>query len=397
MNVEWLKKTVKGDFVIIDSMFPQKEPFGFRNAETNEYIKRIDGFQSFTMHTMFPEEGSPFGHSYGVSKEQFEENKAGYLEFYPENEKKIHYLESDRRYKFKLAYTFFLAETYTLLPFLEKHNIPFVFILYPGGLFSVLSKESNEMLERIFLSPCFRRVIVTQQLTRDHILKKKLCQKDNIDYIYGGIAQFSKKDVQSKKFYPKDKKTFDICFVAAKYSEKGVDKGYDLFIEAAKEISKRAPDVRFHVVGNFDENDIDVRSIKDKITFYGFKKPMFLLEFYKHMDVYISPNRPFKLYEGNFDGFPLGIDAGYCGTAMFVSDELKMNHHFTDGVDIVIIPLDALKIADKVIEYYSNREKLYEISYNCMKTSQKLFDIHHQINERIKVFNKIIDIQEISQ
>ena len=92
MNVGWLKKTVKGDFVIIDSMFPQKEPFGFRNAETNEYIKRLEGFQSFTMHTMFPEEGSPFGHSYGVSKEQFKENKEGYLEFYPENEKKIHYL-----------------------------------------------------------------------------------------------------------------------------------------------------------------------------------------------------------------------------------------------------------------------------------------------------------------
>lgn len=396
MNVGWLKKTVKGDFVIIDSMFPQKEPFGFRNAETNEYIKRLEGFQSFTMHTMFPEEGSPFGHSYGVSKEQFKENKEGYLEFYPENEKKIHYLESDRRYKFKLAYTFFLAETYTLLPFLEKHNIPFVFILYPGGLFSVLSKESNEMLERIFSSPCFRRVIVTQQLTRDHILKKKLCQKERIDYVYGGIAQFSKKDVQSKKFYLKDKKTFDICFVAAKYSEKGIDKGYDLFIEAAKEISKNAPDVRFHVVGNFDENDIDVSSIKDRITFYGFKKPTFLLKLYRSMDVYISPNRPFKLYEGNFDGFPLGVDAGYCGTAMFVSDALKMNHHFTSGKDIVIIPLNGHKIAVEVLKYYNDTERLYKLSTECKNKSQELFDIDYQINERIKVFKKIIDIEEMS-
>lgn len=394
MKLGQFKRPVKGEFVIIDSMFPQKEPFGFRNAETNEYIRRIKGFRAYTMYTMFPEEGAPFGHSYGISKKQFQENKKGYLKFYPANKNSIRQLEEGRRYNFQLAYTFFLAETYTLLPFLEKNSIPFVFILYPGGLFSILSKESNDMLSRIFSSPCFRRVIVTQQITRDHIIENNLCPGNKIDYVYGGIAQFSKKEVRAKKLYPGDKQAFDICFVAAKYSEGGVDKGYDLFIESAKKIAAKADDARFHVVGNFDENDIDVTAFKDKITFYGFREPEFLLELYSSMDIFLSPNRPFKLYEGNFDGFPLGVDAGYCGTAMFVSDELKMNHHFTNDEDIVIVPLNAQKIATKVLEYYNDTERLYELSRKCMDKCQKLFDIDYQVDERIKVFKKIIEIQE---
>lgn len=394
MRLGRFKKPVKGDFVLIDSMFPQKEPFGFRNAEANQYIDKIAGFKSYTMYTMFPEEGAPFGHSYGVSKSQFKENKKGYLEHHPLNGSHVQYLEEGRRYRFKLAYSFFLADTYTLLPFLEKNKIPFVFTLYPGGLFSVLSKESNDMLKRIFSSPYFRRVIVTQRITRDHLIKNSLCTADRIDYIYGGLVQFSKHQVKSKKFYPNDKKTFDICFVAAKYSPKGVDKGYDLFVAAAKKIAAQTEDVRFHIVGNFDENDIDVSSFRNKVTFYGFQKPSALLNFYRTMDVYISPNRPFKLYEGNFDGFPLGVDAGYCGTAMFVSDKLKMNDQFENEKDIVIVPLNAEKIATKVLEYYNDTERLYELSLKGMKKSQELFDVDYQVDRRIEVFEKIIDLKK---
>ena len=41
----------------------------------------------------------------------------------------------------------------------------------------------------------------------------------------------------SKSFYKKTKNTFDICFVAYKYMEKGLDKGYDIFIQVCKNIA----------------------------------------------------------------------------------------------------------------------------------------------------------------
>ena len=374
---------------MIDSQFPQKDPFAFKNSEINQYFKKVENFQSYTMYPMKPDAGAWFTHGYGITREEFCENKAGYLNHYAQDENKINYLNPDKKYNFKLAYTYFLAETYVLLPFLEKNKIPFIFVLYPGGGFGLNFDKSDNMLKKIFQSKYFRGVITTQDLTKDYLLNKKLCQEEKIHHIYGGFVQFNKDDIVRKKYYLKNKNTLDICFVAAKYSEKGIDKGYDLFIETAKKLSKQTDDIMFHVVGGFNENDIDVSDISSRITFYGYKKPDFLAEFYSKMDIFLAPSRPFKLFEGNFDGFPLGIDAGYCGAAIFVSDELNMNKYYTDKKDIIIIELNANKITNEIMKYYKNISELYKISKSCQSTTQDLFDIDYQIGERLKVFNKI--------
>lgn len=384
----WLKLPVRDDFVVIDHLFPQKSPFSFRNSEINNYMMKIKNFRSYTMYPMKPGTEAWFDHAYGMTPEQYTENKAGYLEHYPKNNRKIRYLDESNKYSFKLAYSFFLGETYTLLPFYEKNNIPFVFVLYPGGGFGLDFDASDGMLQKIFQSPQFRGVIVTQQITRDYLIRKNLCPEDQIHFIYGGFVQFRKADVKPKKYYKRDKHTFDICFVAAKYSDKGVDKGYDLFIKTAKNLCKKTDDVMFHVVGGFDETDIDVSDIKDRITFYGYRRPDFLLDFYAGMDIFLGPNRPFKLFTGNFDGFPLGIDAAYCGAALFVGDELGMNHYYKEGSEIVITPLSAAKITAKILSAYNNLDSFYELSDNGKIVTQRLFDLDYQVNERIKVFEK---------
>lgn len=340
------------------------------------------------MYSMKPGKNAWFGHSYGIANDQFIINKNGYLANYPDNGDKVRYLKEGVRYKAKLAYSFFLAETYVLLPFLNKNKIPFVFVLYPGGGFGLNNGSSDRMLKDIFSSRYFRNVIVTQDITKRYLIDKKLCDESKISYIYGGFVQFNKDEVVPKKYYKQDKNTFDICFVAAKYSDKGVDKGYDLFIDIAKRLADKIDDIRFHVVGGFDENDIDVLDIKSKITFYGYKTPEFLVNLYSSMDIFLAPNRSGQLFEGSFDGFPLGIDAGYCGVALFVGDDLNMNSDYIDKQDIVIINTDTDKTVDSILLYYNNKEDLYELSAKgCLKT-QQLFNTNYQINERIKVFSK---------
>lgn len=393
MSFNFFKKTIKEDFIIIDSSFPQKIPFGFRNVEINEYFKRIKNCNSYTMYPMLPGSDAWFTHGYGVDRAQFEENKKGYLSHYPDNEKRIHYLLPNKNYHVKLAYSFFLAETYVLLPFLEKNKIPFVFVLYPGGAFGLNNKKSDEMLRAIFRSKYFRGVIVTQDITRKYLIRKKMCEKSKISYIYGGFVQFEKNQVLKKKHYRKDKQTFDICFVAAKYSNKGVDKGYDLFVEVAKKLSKEINNVKFHVVGGFNENDIDISEIKSNITFYGYKDSEFLLELYSRMDIALSPNRPFKLFVGNFDGFPLGADASFCGVALFVSDDLGMNKEYIDRTDIIIIRNDSEKIFQDIIFYYNNLDLLYNISNNGKIKTQRLFNTDRQINSRQRVFDRYVELQ----
>jgi hypothetical protein len=394
MRLRLLGRNHNHDFVVIDSMFPQKEPFAFRNAEINQYFKRVKNFASYTMHPLLPDTDAWFTHGYGIDYVTYKENKKGYLRYYRQNKNRIHYLRKDRPYSFKLAYSYFLGETYVLLPFYEKYKIPFMFVLYPGGCFGLNNEGSDRILKKIFNSEHFRGVIVTQQITKDYLLAKKLCPENQIKYIYGGFVQFKKDDLKQKRYYKKDKNTFDVCFVAAKYTEKGIDKGYDLFIEAAKKLcqNNKAKDIRFHVVGGFDENDIDVAEIRGRITFYGYKQPDFLADFYAGMDIFLAPNRPFKIFDGNFDGFPLGIDAGYCGTALFVADELKMNHHYVEEKEIIIVPLDAEKIADLVVRHYNDLETFYELSRRGQTVTQKLFDIDYQIQERLKLFEKFVSL-----
>ena len=96
---------------------------------------------------------------------------------------------------------------------------------------------------------------------------------------------------------------------------------------------------RFHVVGGFSEDDIEVSDIINKIKFYGYLKPEELRKFYITQDLIISPNRTNVLSKGAFDGFPTGcsIEAGLCGVAMFVTDELNQNSVLIDNKDCVFI------------------------------------------------------------
>jgi hypothetical protein len=149
---------------------------------------------------------------------------------------------------------------------------------------------------------------------------------------------------------------------------------------------------RFHVIGGFDEREIPVDDLGDKITFYGYKQPDFLTDFYKDMDIFFSYNRPFKLFNGSFDGFPLGIDAAYCGVSLFVGDELHMNRHYTQGKDIVIVPGDAEEIAQEWLKYMLQPDMLHQLSINCQKTTQRLFDIDMQVSERMKVFAEFVTL-----
>ncbi len=387
------RRTIYDDFVVIDSQFPQKVPLAFRNTEINEYLRRLENARSYTMYPMKPDADAWFKHGYGHTQRSFEENKRGYLQYYPENADRIRRLSRLGRYEFRLAYTFFLAETYVLLPFLEAQKIPFVFVLYPGGAFGMGFEPSDVMLRKIFSSEQFRGVIVTQQITMDYLLRGQFCPEEKVTLVFGGFVSFTRKELKEKKRFPKDKQTFDICFVAAKYSDRGVDKGYDLFVEVATLLAQKSDRMRFHVVGGFDAEEIPVSHLKSQIQFYGYQRSEFLLDLYSRMDIALSPNRPGALWPGNFDGFPLNADAAFCGAALFASDELRMNHNYVDGEDIVIVPLDAAKIAETIWQYYESPGELYALAERGSTLTADLFSIDRQIDARLEVFGRFTTLK----
>ncbi len=322
-----------------------------------------------------------------------------FLEKHPKYARRIVALKPASVVNAKLAYMVFLSNAYLSVDEMESTETPFVFCLYPGGSFGLNDARSDEMLRRVTSSPCFRKVIVTQKITYDYLVEKKFCSPDQIEFIFGVVTPLEQfeRSYEGKRHFGINKDILDICFVAHKYTETGVDKGYDVFVQVANMLAEKHPNIRFHVVGGFDENVLEVSQIKDRISFYGPQEIEWFNEFYLDKDLILSPNIPFKIFEGFFDGFPTGscTDAGLRETAIFCTDELKLNQgFFKDGREIVVIPYDVMKIVDKIEYYYLNPEKLFAIGKYGRRKIIELYAYEAQIAPRVKLLQDEIDAFE---
>jgi glycosyltransferase involved in cell wall biosynthesis len=377
----------KVDLLIFDDIFPHPVS-GFRYEEFTVLLSSFRN-SKIIMSTS----------AYSVVNTPVNDHKNHIKDFAHQNKSLKNKLRLKKRYvniNAKLFYCVFLNNIINNLDWLEKFRIPFVFTLYPGGGFQLNETLSNNKLKKIFASPMFRSVIVTQKITQDYLISNNFCKSQSIQFVFGGVVpQISlHKDLTNKKSYLVNKSTFDICFCAAKYTPRGVDKGYDVFIDFAHMIAKEYDFIRFHIVGGFTEGDIDVSTIKDRIHFYGYQNFESLGAIYKNMDVLISPNKPFVLGKGAFDGFPLGtvVEAVLNGVVVLITDELKQNNVFVSNVDLIIIESEINSIRKEITSLINSPEKLYSISE---KGKEKFLEVY---SNEIQMLPRIILLQnEISK
>jgi glycosyltransferase involved in cell wall biosynthesis len=369
----------QNDLLILDTIFPHPlSPFRYQ-----EFISYLDYFSRSLVLTT----GEHFpslceSRSAGEVISEFEKE---HREYKGRTIVTSHDIEP---YSAKLAYIVFLNNMKVFLETLEKKRIPFIFTLYPGGGFELNKPESDDALIKIFNSPQFRKVIATQKITYDYLISKKLCSPDRIEYIFGVVTPLELlKPYTRKKFFGFEKDTLDICFVSYKYMPKGIDKGFDVFIEIARKLAKTHPNIRYHVVGNFSEADIPVKELAGKIIYYGSQRKEWFDSFFLDKDIILSPNVPFTFMAGSFDGFPTAscTEAGLRQVALLCTDTLNLNERFLDGEDIIIIPHDSDKIVDIINQLYSNPEKLKKIAENGSARIRDLYSYANQIAPRIKI------------
>lgn len=372
------------DLVILDDTFPHPLS-AFRFEEFCSYLEAIPRSRAYSTNASF----GCFNESRSL-----EEVIAQMVAEKPLINGRVFKYKDDRRLNAKVAYLIFLGNLHTFLRKIEKEKIPFVFTLYPGGYFELNDRAKDKFMRKVFSSPYFRKVIVTQSITREYLLEKAFCRPEQIEYIYGVVTprQHLTKDLRKKRHYGRDKARLDICFVAHKYSATGVDKGYDVFIEVAKRLAAWQDDIFFHVVGGFDEHVLNVEALQGRIAFYGLQNPEWFDEFYTDKDIILSPNIPFQLGGGYFDGFPTGCctDAALHGVAMFCTDMLKLNEKFTDGQDIVIIPYDIERIVEIISGYHSRPEALMSLAQKGCESTRHFYSSENQIEPRLRILREII-------
>ncbi len=367
--------------IILDDIFPHLLS-AFRVAEFNAFLDEFPDAEVQSTASTFP----------AINESRtFEEVREEYLGYYPQYRNRVVKYRQGSNLAGELVYMIFLNNADYFLADIERSGIPFIFTLYPGGGFALDQDISDEKLKRVCSSKYLKKIITTQRVTRDYLLSKGYCDPEIIEFIYGGVLPSNQLSAfpTERKHYGTNKKTFDVCFVANKYMEQGIDKGYDVFIQTARELLKRSRNYSFHVVGSFDSSDIEVSDFAERIRFYGTQKTDFFSEFYNRMDAILSPNVPFVLSPGAFDGFPTGacIEAGLCGVALFCTDELSLNSALIDGEEIRIISREPGDIADVVDDYRINPDKLVLLSRQGQLAFRRIFSLEAQMNPRIEILS----------
>ncbi len=254
------KKIIKEHIILIDSYFPQKSFDGWRAKLISDFLEEFPNFKfyfSLEQTSLFKDflkllkkmfylcfkkekfEKRERAIDYRLTEFDFLTNKESYCEKYPRHKERILYLNKKARYQLDLAILIFINTVYGHISFLEKNKIPFLFILYPGGGFHINSRISDKKLKRVCGSKYFKKVLVTNVFTKRYLLRKKICLEEEIVQLKYQRADMDKSKIKIKKKYLKDKSSFDLAFVAFKYMDKGLDKGYDLFIDVATRLSKK--------------------------------------------------------------------------------------------------------------------------------------------------------------
>jgi glycosyltransferase involved in cell wall biosynthesis len=365
--------------LILDDIFPLLTS-GFRLAEYNAYLAHFARAEVYSTGASLHIVGEP---------RSFSDIKEEYAKRYPQLAARVHKIDADADFDGDFAYTIFVNNMRRNVRRLDEKRIPFAFTLYPGGGFGLNRPESDAKLARITASRYFRKVIVTQRIVRDYLLEKGFCSPSHIELIYGVICQSIQAE---RRYYQIHKESLDICFAAHRYVDVGRGKGYDIFIDVAHGLASQNPRARFHVVGGFTPDDVDVSALGSRISFYGAREPAFFGPFFRNMDLIVAPNRPFVTTPIHFDGFPTGCcaEAGLAGVPVFAADPLGLNIAFRDGEDIVLISHDRDEIIARIVQHTEDPERLVALSRRTAMAFRRVFGPDAQVAPRLRILSDLM-------
>jgi hypothetical protein len=361
---------------VIDDFFPNLLT-GFRVAEYNAYLEAFPDARVLSSAT------------------DFAARHAEYAQRHPQFAARVLPLGAEALAGCELAMMNFVNNAERYLPALEPLRIPFALTLYPGGGFGIGSPDSDAKLARVLASPLLQQLVTTQPITAEYVrefAEQRGLRLPALAQIRGGVmnpSYFAADAPAHGAYFGAGKMHFDICFVAEKYMPRGVNKGYPEFIAAAHELLDIAP-IRFHVVGGFAAQDIDVRPLRNRIRFHGRLETPELQRFFAGMDLIVALSRPGSLHRGNFDGFPTGaaVEASLAGVAVLASDVLGQNPGYVDDEAMLIVEPHAAEVVRRVRTLMAKPARIAAIARAGQAVSRTLFAPEAQIAPRIALLEQ---------
>ena len=364
--------------VVLDDFFPDLST-GFRLAEFGWMLRR--GVIDDVYTTARP----------------YDDLIGSYSALEPHLASRVHPYDPSILHDVDLASIVFLNNGAHFIGDLQKYSVPFVLTLYPGGGLDLGNDEAHAKLEAVVKSPLLRRVITTQPRTTEYV-RSAFGTHIPLTEIPGVVVDsryFVPGPGLRSNYYPTGSPDLTLGFVAHRYSERGLDKGFPAFVEAAQILADRGYPVRAVVVGGFDESHFGPEvpaDLQARFDFHGVLAAEALREVLLTLDVVVSPNRPGVLTPMAFDGFPTGsaVEASLCGAAMVVSDELGQNRLYRPGFDIEIVSPSPLSVADTVEQILRSERGIAGIAKAGLRQSRISYGIEAQLKTRRQVIEEAL-------
>ncbi len=378
MYLRWpfRRQATQRDVLVLDDFFPNLLT-GFRVAEYNAYLEAIPRLRVLS------------------SLPDFSKQIAHYAALYPRLAPRVQRYRRSELASAGFAYLNFLNNADRFLPDLQRANLPFAITLYPGGGFGLNEADSDAKLSRILASPNLQSITVTQAVTRDYVrafAARHALRTVPIHEITGVVVNplyFQDRTASHGPYYGEGKPKFDVCFVAERYMDRGENKGFPAFMALAREY-RGAENMKFHVVGGFGPVDLSDGERDLSIRFHGRLETSELRRFLHDIDLVVSPNRPFVLHPGNFDGFPTGgcVEASLCGAALMATDALQQNPGYVDRESMLIVGPRAEDLVQAMRWLLDEPARVAKLARAGRELSLQLYAPNVQIGRRIALLEE---------
>lgn len=228
-----------------------------------------------------------------------------------------------------------------------------------GSLESILYTKILKTYKKVSLYICPSKFIENKLLSADKIYSGKTIFLPN----------FMEKDTEKEKYYKEDYVLF--------FGRLSEEKGVKIFIEACKELRN----IKFKIAGAGPLENI-CKNVSN-ISFEGFKTGKDLKELIGKAMFVVYPsicyeNCPLSILEAESLGTPV-LTVNYGGAKELVEE---------GETGELITEVNKNELKSYILKMYNNKEKLKEMSNNCI--NKKMYTLDEYCNDLENIYKKIL-------
>ncbi|WP_250397476.1 glycosyltransferase family 4 protein [Synechococcus sp. MU1651] len=254
-----------------------------------------------------------------------------------------------------------------------------------------LGKSVHAQVRRFFIVRLYRLAlssrhrIVLFQNSRDKELLKSSCKipaSDCRSLAGSGV------DLSTFTFHDLPPLPFTIVLASRLLSSKGVLE----FVQAAQQLKKSNPSLRFQLVGSPDSsNPLSISPLlieqwvsDGTIEYLGFRTDLSTI---------LSNSHIFCLPSYYPEGLPKAIcEAAACGRAVITTVEPGCRDAVVEGVTGVLVPSrNSSALARAISDLTLNPEKLVSMGHAARKHAELFFDIKHIVEMHLQFYNELFN------